>query len=60
MSGQLPADLMPSVTMEATDLPPASEVHSALAEVLERQGLHEEAQRQLAEAHRLMETSDTH
>ena len=31
MSGQLPADLMPSVTIEAADLPPGSVVHSALA-----------------------------
>ena len=33
--------------------PDVPEVHSALAEVLERQGLHEEAQRELAEAQRL-------
>jgi len=33
---------------------------SELAEVLEQQGMHEEAQRQLAEAQRLRELSGTH
>jgi tetratricopeptide (TPR) repeat protein len=40
--------------------PELPETHRALAEVLERQGLHVEAQRQLAEARRLMETSGGH
>jgi Flp pilus assembly protein TadD len=40
--------------------PELPEVHSALAEVLERQGLHEEAQRQLAEARRLKAVDGAH
>jgi len=40
--------------------PDVPEVHSALAEVLDRQGLHEEARRQLAEAQKLRETSGAH
>jgi protein O-mannosyl-transferase len=40
--------------------PELPEVHRTLAEVLDRQGLHEEAQRQLAEAHKLLETGERH